>query len=154
MSESKEQYPLSQKRIEKQKELFLEQLQKTPIVQVVCERLAIPRTTLYRWRREDPAFEGQVQSALEEGTGLINDLAESKLIKRVSEEDMGAIRFWLQAHHKGYSQKVHVALERTPQELTTEEIQDIETSLAHFNLKTPSSYDNTLEPESGSEESS
>lgn len=151
MQDAKTPYPSSQVRMDKQKLLFLEQLQKTPIIQVVCERLSIARTTLYRWRREDPAFEEQVQSALEEGTGLINDLAESKLIKRISEEDMSAIRLWLQTHHARYSNKVQVSLTRASEELTQEEIDQIESSLRHLNLLPTVPYEQSNGSEQGDE---
>ena len=40
----------------KDKELILEQLRKTPIVQVACEKTGIARATYYRWRKKDKRF--------------------------------------------------------------------------------------------------
>ena len=45
-----------QKRMDNNKELVVEQLKKTPIVQIACEKTGIGRATYYRWRKEDAEF--------------------------------------------------------------------------------------------------
>lgn len=93
---------------DKQKQLLLEQLKKTPIVQVACEKTNIGRATYYRWRQEDKAFATQADEALSEGSLLINDMAESQLISAIKEKNLRAITFWLQTHHRAYRSKVEV----------------------------------------------
>lgn len=132
--EEKEQYPAAQERIEKQKELFLEQLRKTPIIQVVCEKVGVGRTSLYRWRKDDPVFDEAIREAIELGTHLVNDLAESKLIKLVQDGDFGPIRFWLQTHHHKYANHLRVSIDKPRDELTDEEKAEISTSLQNFKL--------------------
>lgn len=133
MEEKNEQYPAAQERIEKQKELFLEQMKKTPIIQVACEKVGVGRTTIYRWRKEDLGFAQALHEAIDIGTNLVNDLAESKLIKLIQDSDTGAIRFWLQNHHDGYANKLKISTEPN-QELSDEDKQTLERAYQHLGL--------------------
>ena len=104
-----------QKRQQAEKKLLLEQLKKTPIVQVVCERTGVSKTTYYRWRQEDESFRKDSDIAMKEGEDLINDLSESQLITLIKEKNFPAIQLWLRQHHPKY---------RTRVELTTKSIED------------------------------
>lgn len=104
-----------QKRQQAEKKLLLEQLKKTPIVQVVCERTGVSKTTYYRWRQEDESFRKDSDVAMKEGEDLINDLSESQLITLIKEKNFPAIQLWLRQHHPKY---------RTRVELTTKHIED------------------------------
>lgn len=97
-----------EKRQAKQKETILEYLKKTPIVQVVCERSDVSRATYYRWKKEDSDFARQADEALDEGTSLINDMAESQLISAIKDKNLGAIIFWLRSHHPSYASKLEI----------------------------------------------
>ena len=99
------------KKNNKTKTLFLEQLKKTPIVQIACEKLGIGRATLYRWKEEDTDFARQVDAAIFDGRLMVNDLAESQLIGAVKDRDMRAIMYWLKHHHTDY--KTRIELEGT-----------------------------------------
>jgi ACT domain-containing protein len=37
----------------KEKDALLEQLKKTPIIQIACEKIGLSRTTYYRWYQAD-----------------------------------------------------------------------------------------------------
>lgn len=93
---------------EQDKEKLIVQLKKTPIVQVACERCGVPRSTYYRWHKNDEVFAQECDGAISESTGLINDMAESQLIKAIKESNMTAIIFWLKNHHEGYTDKLNV----------------------------------------------
>ena len=43
----------AQQKQDASKELLVEQLKKTPIVQVVCEKIGVSRASYYRWRKDD-----------------------------------------------------------------------------------------------------
>ena len=92
-------------RQEKQKELLIEQLGKTPITQIACEKLGIARSTFYRWRDEDLEFKEKLIQALIKGKSLINDMAESKLIAGIQNNNMQAITYWLRHNHENYREK-------------------------------------------------
>lgn len=92
-------------RIRKQKAEFLEQLKKTPVIQVVCEKLNIGRSTLYRWRDEDEEFSEAIDEAIEDGRWVVNDLAESKIINSINKGDINSAKFWVKTHHPAYSPK-------------------------------------------------
>lgn len=108
------------------KNALLEQLRKTPIVQVACQKSGVSRATYYRWRKEDEDFAEAADKALTESTALMNDMAESQLIKAVKEQNMTAIIFWLKHRHSAYSTRVRVdATHRLLDERLTPEEQDI-----------------------------
>ncbi len=90
------------------KKALVEQLRKTPIVQVSCEKLGISRATYYRWKKRDPKFAENTEIALQEGAQLINDMAESQLISAIKEGNLTGIIFWLKNHHRNYSPKLEV----------------------------------------------
>lgn len=96
------------KRQIKQKELLLEQLRKTPIIQIACEKIGIGRATYYRWRTEDQDFLKASSKALLEGQSLVNDMAESQLISLIRDKNLGSVIFWLKNHHVDYRTRVEV----------------------------------------------
>lgn len=97
------------KNIRQNKELLLEQLRKTPIVQIACEKLGIARPTFYRWKSQDEEFAKQVEEAIAEGRLLVNDLAETNLVNAVKDRNLPAIMYWLKHHHKSYATKVELS---------------------------------------------
>lgn len=114
-----------------QKEILLEQLKKTPIVQVVCEKVGIGRTTYYRWHKDDKEFAEKADAALSEGASLINDMAESQLVSAIKDKNLTAIIFWLKHHHKAYATKVEVTanLKQPVDELSLEQKELVDQAL-------------------------
>lgn len=98
----------TRKRQDAEKKSILEQLHKTPIAQIACERSGIGRTTYYRWRREDEQFHKDSDEAMNEGEGMINDLSESQLISLIKDKNFSAIQLWLKQHHPKYGNKLEV----------------------------------------------
>ena len=92
---------------DKNKDLLIEQLKKTPVVQVACEKVGIGRATFYRWK-QDQDFAIKADEALMEGSFLVNDVAESQLMSAIKEKNLTAIIFWLKHHHPSYATKVEV----------------------------------------------
>lgn len=115
----------------RQKELIVEQLKKTPIVQMVCEKLGIGRSTYYRWRQEDKEFAKDCDEALEDGFSLVNDLAESQLLGAIRDQNMTAIIFWLRNHHRKYANKLEVnaSIKNVSEQLTPEQQAVVEQAL-------------------------
>jgi len=99
--------PLEQKQKLKKEEL-IEQLKKTPIVQIACEKVGVGRATFYRWRKDDNEFAQVVEQALTDGAYLVSDMAESKLISAIKKENLAAIIFWLKSHHAKYRTKLDI----------------------------------------------
>jgi ACT domain-containing protein len=91
------------------KKLILEQLRINPIVQIACQKSGISRATYYRWCQKDKEFKNQASIALQEGTLLINDLAESQLLAAIKDQNLTAIIFWLKNHHADYTEKIQVS---------------------------------------------
>lgn len=106
---------------QKQKEALCEQLRKTPIVQVTCEKTGVSRATYYRWKKEDKVFAKQAEEALSEGVHLMNDMAESQLLSAIKSQNLTAIIFWLKHRHKSYTQKFEVTARMENPDLTEEQ---------------------------------
>lgn len=119
----KRTYPAAASRQKQEKSLVVEQLRKTPIVQIACEKLGIARATFYRWKKEDQAFARMADEALFEGVLLMNDMAESQLLTAIRDGDMTAIMFWLRCRHASYGNKLQLnaTVEHRDRTLTPEE---------------------------------
>ncbi|MBU6214764.1 hypothetical protein KGM48_02890 [Patescibacteria group bacterium] len=96
------------KKSDKAKEALLEQLRKTPILQIACEKVDISRVTLYRWRAESKEFSKAVDDAMLEGRLLVNDLAESQLIGAIKDRNISAIVTWLRHNHTTYKARIEL----------------------------------------------
>lgn len=94
-------------RINKNKAEFIDQLKRTPIIQLACEKIGIARATVYRWKEDKEFLEG-FDKALHEGRMLVNDVAESQLMAAIRERNMTAILFWLKHHHPDYANKLEI----------------------------------------------
>jgi hypothetical protein len=90
------------------KQKLLDELRKTPIVQVACQRVGIARATYYRWLKADDKFADAAFDAIDHGTSLINDMAESQLISSIKDKHMTGIIFWLKHHHPAYETRIQV----------------------------------------------
>lgn len=119
------------KRIENDKIILLEQLKKTPIVQLACEKTGIGRATYYRWRKDDSKFSNLADSAIHEGSLLVNDMAESQLLSAIKDKNMTAIIFWLKHHHPAYETRVEIraAFNQSDEELTKKQKEAIRQAL-------------------------
>lgn len=123
------------KKSNKLKEAFLEQLRKSPILQVACEKLGVHRMSVYRWRKEDSTFDKAIEDALLDGQLLVNDLAESQLISAVKDRNMHAIMAWLKHHHPAYRTKVQIeGTVNTIQELSPEQKELVRRALELANV--------------------
>jgi len=90
---------------EKEKEKFIELLEKTPIVTSACEKMGISKSTYYRWRDYDSMFRNKADLALERGREIVNDLAESKVIGLIQESDRWATGYWLSNNCSRYRKR-------------------------------------------------
>jgi len=132
-----------EKRQTKNKELLLDQLKKTPIVQIACEKAGVGRATYYRWRKEDAVFAQTSDQALLDGSLLVNDMAESQLMSAIKDKNMTAIIFWLKHHHPAYATKVEVTTSSKNHEinLTDEQKQLLNKALEMAALIPPQTED-------------
>lgn len=108
--------PTILKRQVKEKRIILENLRRIPIIEIACNKSGVSRATFYRWKAADDNFKTQVDMTLNEGRGLVNDIAESQLINNIKQGNMTAIIFWLKNNNSRYSER---------QQLTETEIKRI-----------------------------
>ena len=110
------------------KTMIVEQLKKTPIIQIACEKLGVSRATFYRWKTRDKVFAEKVEKAINDGSLLVNDMAESQLISAIKNNNLTAI-FWLKTHHTRYSPKLEVTTKDGDLPLNDEQKELIKRSL-------------------------
>ena len=106
---------------ENSKKLLLEQLRKIPIVEIACRQCSISSATYYRWRKTNKKFREQSDQALKDGIRFTNDMAESKLIKLLSEGNLRAIIFWLKHRHNSYKERKELDNSKIRETLTATE---------------------------------
>lgn len=86
--------PKARERIATQKELAIELLKKTfGNVSMTCEKVGISRVQFYEWRREDPAFNAEVDAINDRNL----DFVESQLMRGIEEGNAKLIMFYLNA---------------------------------------------------------
>ena len=129
---SQEHMTSAEKRQAEQKTMLIEQLRRTPIVQAACEKIQLARATYYRWTESDPDFARACHEAMREGTELVSDLAESKLVGAIKNQNMSAISFWLRHRHPAYAEKLQIhAKVETNAVLTAEQEALVRQALEH-----------------------
>lgn len=118
------------------KKQILEQLEKTPIVQIACQKGQISRATFYRWKTEDEGFASKADKALCEGRKLVNDYAESHVISAIKEGNLTAAFYWLNHNHRNYTNKLHLTgeVKTTSRKLSLEEQASIKRALELLKL--------------------
>ena len=121
-------------RQKQEKSILLEQLEKTPIIQIACEKTGIARATYYRWIRDDTAFAKKCHEAILRGVSVMNDLAESQLLKAVKDGNITALIFWLKSRHSAYRDRVEVSPLSRSDELTKEEKKIVREVLSQYGV--------------------
>jgi len=114
---------------------LIEELRKTPIVQVAVQRAGIgSRTTYYRWLKTDKKFAEACTEAIEQGSAVINDLAEAQLISAIKDKNMTAVLYWLRMRHPAYAAKIKLDIKHESEELTPEQEAVVKKALRLANL--------------------
>ncbi len=93
------------KRMAKGKTRIIMALYDVPVIEVALKKANVPRSTYYRWKTEDAQFTQLCELAMEQSRELINDLAESKLIANIKDNEFSSIKFWLQHNSLRYKPK-------------------------------------------------
>lgn len=86
---------------------FLEELERTPIISIACEKSNISRNTFYRWMKEDREFSLLADEALKRGIDLVNDVAESNVLNGIKNQDRKWTEFWLRHRHITYKRTLY-----------------------------------------------
>jgi predicted DNA-binding transcriptional regulator AlpA len=95
-----------------QKAKIVEVLLETPIIHHACKKAGVSRATFYRLCHSDKKFKKEVDRALQEGRWVINDVAESMLLKKINEGHFGATKYWLGHNDPRYATREQKTKER------------------------------------------
>lgn len=134
MSEKSHMLNNLQGRTQQNMQLMLEQLKKTPVVQIACEKVGIARSTFYRWKEQNSNFTKEADKALAEGVALINDMAESQLLSAIRDRNISAIFYWLNHRHSSYSNKLEITAKVKDEILSPKQQELIKKALKHASL--------------------
>ncbi len=78
---------------------LLQELERTGIVEISCEKTGISRNTFYRWLKEDKEFLGRASEAMFIGTGRVSDIAASNILTGIKANDFKSTVYWLSHRH-------------------------------------------------------
>ncbi len=92
---------------------FLEELERTPIISIACEKSNISRNTFYRWMKEDKNFSLLANESLKRGIDLVNDVAESNILNGIKNQDRKSTEYWLSHRHPVYKKQNYYHKEDT-----------------------------------------
>jgi transposase-like protein len=87
------------KKTKKLTDRLIEELERTPLVQIACEKHGISRNTFYRWLKEDNDFMVRVSEAMSLGTGVVHDVAVSNVLNGIKSKDVVYTKYWLSHRH-------------------------------------------------------
>ena len=93
------------------KNIILQALEKSlGVVTIACKKADLPRSTFYKWAKEDEEFRKQVKEI--EDVAL--DFAESQLHKQISENSTAATIFYLKTKgkHRGYVERTEHSFDK------------------------------------------
>jgi len=95
----------------KEKVVVLEKLMEYPIISSACRAAGVGRATFYRWCDEDVSFAEMAQRVLSKGKYHVSDVALSKLLNAIKNNEPWAIMFWLRHNHPDYKASLNIKAE-------------------------------------------
>jgi len=96
---------------------ILAELENSPIIEQVCLRTGVARSTLYKWMKDDSRLKIQIEGAQEVGRQKLTDYGESKLLENVRHNEQRAIEFFLKHNSKRYDLATVPRLEQFSKEV-------------------------------------
>lgn len=81
---------------------LVEEIERTPVIQIACDKFGITRNTFYRWMKEDREFLKKVKYAMSLGEGLVNDVALSNVLSGIKSKDPKYTMYWLNRKHPDF----------------------------------------------------
>jgi len=91
--------------------IILEELEKTPLVQVACKKAGISRNTFYNWMKENKVFRKQVNESMSLGNGTVNDFAVSNILTGIQNKDFASTRYWLDRRHPDFKKPYRIVID-------------------------------------------
>lgn len=79
-----------------------EEVEKTPVIQIACDKFGISRNTFYRWMKEDKKFLIRINEAMSLGNGLVSDVAISNVLEGIKRKDAMYTKYWLSHRHPDF----------------------------------------------------
>jgi len=93
----------------KLRQALLDQLKRTPAIELACDKVSVARATYYRWTKTSKRFAKEAELAIWEGRLFISDIAESQIFSLIRDKKIEAIKFWLTHNNPRYSNKLELS---------------------------------------------
>jgi len=93
----------------KLRQALLDQLKRTPAIELACDKVGVARATYYRWTKTSKKFAKEAEAAIWEGRLFISDIAESQIFSLIRDKKIEAIKFWLAHNNPRYSNKLELS---------------------------------------------
>ncbi|MFA6514387.1 MAG: hypothetical protein WCT50_03835 [Patescibacteria group bacterium] len=116
-NDNKRKLTAIEKRQQEQKMQMIEEIRNVYIPSIACQKTGISRATLYRWMADDYNFNKEFTKSRVEGRGAINDLAESKIVSKIKNDDTKATIFWLTHMHPNFINPILSISEETKEKM-------------------------------------
>jgi len=110
-----------EKRMTANKKNFLKELEKMPIIGVAASKIGVGESTVHRWKKEDINFRRLCADAMLTGKHHINDVAVSKVIAGIYNDNKTYVIFWLKHNHIDFSPKLEHRHEHNIDNILTNE---------------------------------
>jgi len=88
---------LEEKRVKKIKEVFLKSLTEGATFTKACEGAGINRSTIWRWRREDEAFDDEINFVID---ARVQEVEDALFLNATEKNNVTAQIFWLKNRAK------------------------------------------------------
>lgn len=82
------------------KQLFLDELNKKPVISNACSKVGLSRQTVYRWKAEDEEFSKKFDESMINGIDEYTDIARIQLLNAVIRGERWAIKLWLERNDR------------------------------------------------------
>lgn len=90
------------KKTQKLVDKLVEEIEKTPLVHVACDKVGISRNTFYRWMKEDKKFLERINESMSLGSGFVSDVALSNVLSGIKNKDAMYTKYWLSHKHPDF----------------------------------------------------
>jgi len=100
----------------KLKAQIIDILSQRRIMEVASKKTGVPRSTIYRWIKDDDEFSERVEEARRLGTDQLIDRAELVIESKAMAGDLGAAKYILEHHSRDYKPRMRAPAERLANE--------------------------------------
>lgn len=112
----------------------IQHLKEIPIPTYVCQRIGVPKSTYYKWRKIDEAFKEASDEAIISGKLSLNDIAKSQLVKLINDGDYRSISFWLKHNDPDFNPRLTLEIQSAERRYDPAQLKELEQAMFNAGL--------------------